>query len=89
MLAEKAVMNCWADAIVREEATELLSGNIFSDLGNFEELLQIERKVREETQSKIFSMIDEVHNKLQNDISVLLTRLTERVDRKERARDDH
>lgn len=48
----------------------LITNQIESEINKFHDLLVIENKVREETQSKIFRMIEEIYNKLQSDIIV-------------------
>lgn len=46
-----------------------MAEQIDSEINKFSDQLLIEKKVREETQGKIFRMIEDVHGKLQNDIS--------------------
>ena len=38
------------------------------EIGKFHEMLQFERKVREETQTTMFKMIEEIHGKVQYDL---------------------
>jgi hypothetical protein len=37
----------------------------------FQEMLSVERKVREETENVMFRMLEDINNKLQNEISVI------------------
>jgi len=48
----------------------LITNQIETEINKFHDLLVIENKVREETQSKIFRMIEEIYNKLQSEIIV-------------------
>ena len=48
----------------REESTNLLTEEIESELNKFQDVLLIEKKVREETQSKIYRMVEDIHGKL-------------------------
>ena len=48
----------------------LITNQIETEISKFHDLLVIENKVREETQGKIFRMIEDIYNKLQNDIIV-------------------
>jgi len=41
-----------------------LTDEIENELNKFHDVLLIEKKVREETQSKIFRMVEEIHNRL-------------------------
>lgn len=54
----------------REEETTQMTEMIEAELNVLHNALGIQKKIREETQGKIFKMIEEIHSKLQEELNV-------------------
>lgn len=53
---------------LREENMQKLVKKLSDEIGKFHEMLQYERKLREETQTTMFRMIEDIHSKVMYDL---------------------